>query len=134
MIRRVCWFETRGQCAPAHARQALEEPECRAAIQALQASHDPVAKCGAPALMAFQFHVIGRVDDCCKWLKTNFGFHPQHHETTLKACLAWSKNVTEEHHAPWQFLLASMGTLFCVHLNLALWLEVLHSCEADGQH
>jgi hypothetical protein len=46
----------------------------------------------------------------------------------LKVKLTWSKNVLEERDAPWQTVLGSIDTAFCVLFNLAIWLE-LTSCR-----
>lgn len=134
MIRRVRRFETRAQGAAPQARRALQQAEFRATVNQCRQSNNPIVKYGIVALLVFQFHMIGRVDDCCKWLRTSLAAHEQHTDTALKARLAWSKNVTEERHAPWQYLLGSMDSAFCVLLNLALWLEVFHGYEPDGCH
>jgi hypothetical protein len=42
----------------------------------------------------------------------------------LKARLTWSKNVQEERDAPWQIVLGSLDSVFCVYLSLSLWLEL----------
>ena len=42
----------------------------------------------------------------------------------LKTRLNWSKNVSEERDAPWQIVLGSMDTAFCVLTSLALWMEL----------
>ena len=36
----------------------------------------------------------------------------------------WPKNVSEERDAPWQIVLGSMDTAFCVFASLSLWMEV----------
>ena len=38
--------------------------------------------------------------------------------------LNWSKNVREERDSPWQLILPSMNSTYCVYLHLAIWLEV----------
>ena len=43
----------------------------------------------------------------------------------LQIRLNWSKNVHEERDAPWQLMLPSINSVYCVYLHLALWLEVL---------
>jgi hypothetical protein len=42
----------------------------------------------------------------------------------LKVKFNWSKNVLEEQDAPWQTILGSIDPVFCVLLNLAIWLEL----------
>lgn len=44
-------------------------------------SEDPIMQYGVPALLAFQYHMIGRVDDCCGWKKENLG----EYKKTLKS-------------------------------------------------
>ena len=48
------------------------------------------------------------------------------------ARLVWSKNVNEEQQAPWQHLFGCMDWMFCVLLNVGLWLGIFHSDVADG--
>jgi len=45
--------------------------------------------------------------------------------------MRWSKNVTEERDAPTQIVLASMNSLHCVHLSLAVYLEIFLSRGED---
>jgi hypothetical protein len=42
----------------------------------------------------------------------------------LKTKLNWSKNVNEERDAPWQAVVGSINPIYCVHISVALWLEV----------
>jgi hypothetical protein len=88
--------------------------------------NDMIARFGLPALLAFQFHMIGRVDDCIKWYKEKVGAHDNHPEKCAKARLAWSKNVREERDAPWQHVFGCMDPMFCVLLNVGIWLEAYH--------
>ena len=87
----------------------MQELEYRSIINKLRHSDDKVTKYGIPALMASQFHVIGRVDDCCKWQRENLAVHKLHFQNAAKAGLAWSKKFTEERQAPWQFLFGLYG-------------------------
>ena len=133
MIKKVQKFEVRGEGAPSHARRPLKEAVFRAVMQRLKESNDINSKYGVAALLAFQFHVIGRVDDCCKWKRQNLGAHETHPDKSGKARLAWSKNVLEERDAPWQHLFGCMDPIFCVILNLGLWLEVFHGSIPNGR-
>ena len=70
--------------------------------------------------------MIGRIDDCSKWKTENLSSHDAHPDHAVKARLVWSKNVQEEHHAPWQHVLGCMDWMFCCLLNVGLWLEIFH--------
>jgi len=133
MMKRVACFETRRQGAPSRARRPLREPEFRAIIGELHKRDDIIGKYGVPALLCFQFHMIGRIDDCSKFLRQNFYFHDNHPDKSLKARLAWSKNVYEERDAPWQHVFGCMDPTFCVFVNLGLFLEVFHASVADAR-
>ena len=132
MIKRVEKFEVRGEGSPSRARRPLKEAEFRAVMTGLKGKDDINSKYGIPALLAFQFHLIGRVDDCCKWKRQNLGTHDVHSDKSGKARLSWSKNVREERNAPWQHLFGCMDHIFCVILNLGLWLEVFHRSVPNG--
>jgi hypothetical protein len=83
-----------------------------------------LSKYGVPAQMAFQFHLIARIDCVCQFQSNNRQPHDRFPSHALKVKLNWSKNVLEERDAPWQTVLGSIDSVFCVLLNLALWLEV----------
>jgi hypothetical protein len=90
-------------------------------------------KHGTPALLAFQFHMIGRIDDCCKWKRENTAAHDVFPDKCGKARLAWSKNAQEERDAPWQHLFGCVDPVCCVTLTIGLWLEVFHSTTPNGR-
>ena len=79
--------------------------------------------------MNFQFHTLARIDDTCnvpKEKKTalpNFNF-------ALKTRLNWAKNCYKERNAPWQVVLGSLDSSFCVLISLALWLIMFFSCSS----
>lgn len=136
MIRKVRRFEVRGQGATSKARRALKEPEFRAIMTELREynDNDIVAKYGVGAMLCFQFHMIGRVDDCCKWMRSNLAPHDIHGDKCAKARLPWSKNVNEERSAPWQHMFGCMDWVFCTLLNVGLWLEIFHSRRPQARH
>ena len=80
---------------------------------------------GLYALTNFQFHLIARIDDTTQVLIDNIRVHDSFCNA-LKTRLNWSKNVSEERDAPWQIVLGSMDTAFCVYTSLALWMEWNH--------
>ena len=124
-IRRVAKFETRQQGAPSKARRPFKEPEFRELLARCHECDDDIyAKYMVPAVLCFQFHMIGRVDDCCQWQRSNLAINPAHPEKSAQGRLAWSKNVNEERDAPWQHILASMDWVYCVHLSVGIWLEI----------
>ena len=132
LIRRVRRYEVRGQGSASQARRPLTEAEFRASVIEMRKGPDIYMRYGLPALFAFQFHMIGRVDDVCKWKKENLRAHEVHASKCAEARLCWSKNVNEERDAPWQHLLGAMDALFCCVLNVGLWLEVFHESVPDA--
>jgi hypothetical protein len=132
MIKKVKKYEVRGEGAASQARRPLKEAEYRAILQGLRSSDDIETKYGIPALLNFQFHMIGGVDDCCKWQRENLGIHDVHSDKCAKARLAWSKNVTDERNAPCQHIFGCVDPVFCVLLSLGLWLEVFLSTVPNG--
>ena len=67
--------------------------------------------------------MIARIDDSMNVKMTNFKVCPGF-PWLLQTRMNWSKNVREERDAPWQMMLPSMNTLYCVYCSLALWLEI----------
>ena len=127
LIKRVKRFEIRKQGAEPQARRPLTIAEIKAAMHELRKSDNPESKYGVSALLCFQFHVIGRIDDCCKWYRTNLEAHDSYSGKAARFRLAWSKNVTDERDAPWQHLLGCMDWVFCTILHVGLWLEIFHT-------
>ena len=134
MIRKVKKFEVRGQGVESKARRPLKEAEFRRIIQELRrVDNDIIANYGIPALLAFQFHMLGRVDDSSKWMKKNVGVHDAYPKKAGKARLAWSKNVNDERDAPWQHLFGCMDPIFCVFIHVGLWLEIFHGIVPEAR-
>ena len=80
-----------------------------------------ISKFGVSAQMNFQFHMLARLDDTCNIPKENIQIHPNF-KFALKTRLNWAKNCNEERDAPWQIVLGSLDSSFCVLISLALWL------------
>ena len=137
MIKKVTKFEVRKQGKKSCARRPLKEHKFHSILGQLRSTTDTsdvVSKWDVPALMPFQFHMIGRVDDCSRWQRVNLSIHDAHPDKCLKTRLTWSKNVTEERDTPWQHVMGSMDLEFCVLLNVGLWLEIsLASVVGMGQ-
>ena len=91
-------------------------------------------KYAIPALCAFQFHLIGRIDDTCQFMLAELATHDVH-PFALRARMCWSKNVMEERQAPSQIILGAHDPDFCTLLNLGLYLEEMYPTEmnADGE-
>jgi hypothetical protein len=114
------------QGVPSQARRPLNLTEFRSVYQALKTEgNSPLAKFGIPAQMCFQFHLIARIDCVCQLQRSNLKSHERFTLQALKVKFNWSKNVLEEQDAPWQTVLGSIDSTFCVLLNLSLWLEIL---------
>ena len=69
----------------------------------------------APAFTNFQCHLIAHIDYVSQWQKILFQPHAIFPEFAAKAQLSWSKNVHEEHDAPWQIVLGPKPSSMCVH-------------------
>jgi hypothetical protein len=83
-----------------------------------------IRKYGVPAMLCYQFAMIGRIDDCTQVLVENLQCHDRFPTYALKSRMTWSKNVMDERDAPWQILLGSMVTECCVFVNVGIWLEI----------
>jgi hypothetical protein len=127
LIKYMLKKEVRKQGVPSQADRTMKSNEYRRLMEILKtesADGDIVRKYGIPALANYQFHMIARVDDATQSLKENLKPHDNFPDFALKTRLNWSKNVLEERDAPFQAVLASMDHVYCVHLSLALWLEL----------
>ena len=135
LIKYVKKKEVRKQGVLSSARRPFEEQEFRNLLKLARNDHGTniISRQGIPALLTFQFAMIGRIDDSTQWQKVHFKAHNQFPEIAARARLNWSKNVQEERDAPWQILLGSMDPDFCVLLNTALWLEVFLSTQPGAE-
>ena len=77
--------------------------------------HGNITDCGAPAFTNFQCHLIAHIDYVSQWQKILFQPHAIFPEFAAKAQLSWSKNVHEEHDAPWQIVLGPKPSSMCVY-------------------
>jgi hypothetical protein len=73
----------------------------------------------------FQFHLIARLDDTCRFEECDLKPHPQF-PFALLAKMCWSKNVREERDAPDQIVLGAMDFRYCILLALGVYLETWH--------
>ena len=135
LLKRVKRKEVRKQGVSPKCRRAITEREFRLLLTVLQAANSEIAvatnpivlRFGLPALLNFQFHLIARIDDTTQVLLSNLRAHDFYGTNVLKTRLNWSKNVAEERDAPWQIVMGSMDTAFCVFISTALWLEMSFS-------
>ena len=75
------------------------------------------------ALTNFQFHISARINDTTQALIDHIRIHdlfPNCFNTKLN----WSKNVGNEQDAPWQIVMGSMGTTYCVLVSMAPSMEI----------
>ena len=126
MISEVKQKEVRRQGAPPKARRSLTKDEFRYTQTYLKDVETNIKfKYGARAHNNYQYHLIGRVDDCTQVQFESLQVNEAFPTFALKTKLNWSKNVREEADCPWQFIFGSNDSLFCVLISLALWLEVM---------
>jgi hypothetical protein len=82
-----------------------------------------------PTAAKFQFHMVARVDDTCRFEEEDLKPNPQFPYTLLvKMCR--SKNVLEERDAPDQIVIGAMDRRYCMLLALGIYLEVW--IQVDG--
>jgi hypothetical protein len=123
LIKYVKKKEVRGQGAPSKARRSIKDAEFRRVVELLKEEEGITKKYGIPAMMAFQFHMIARIDCSSQVQIANLRPH-DNFMFCLKVRLNWSKNVMVDRDAPFQAVVASKDPKYCVHLALAMWLEV----------
>ena len=76
--------------------------------------------------MNFQFHMASRLYGTCNISRENIQVHPNF-EFALKTRLNWAKSSNEERDTPWQVILGSFDSNFCVLISLGMWLVVFFS-------
>ncbi len=133
LIKRVKKKEVRKQGVLSQAKRPLTEEEFRRMQHILQ-NHNKsnmIWRYGLYALTNFQFHLLARIDDTTQVLVENIRVHDSFCNA-LKTRMNWSKNVTEERDAPWQIILGSMDTAFCVLASLSLWMELNLRCNPNA--
>ena len=139
LIKYIKKKEVRKQGVQSTARRALTHEEFKSTLEELKnhkkttegKSTSPIWNYGIPASMCLQFHVIARIDDTMHIRMENLR-RSNIFSYLLQVRLNWSKNVREERDSPWQILLPSMNPLYCVYLNLAIWLEIFLELYPHG--
>ena len=101
LIKRVKKKEVRKQGVRSQTRHAFTELEFWALHAVLRGddARSMLWRNGMSAMINFQFHLIGRIDDSVQVLIENLCVHNSF-ANCLKMKLNWSKNVREERNAP----------------------------------
>ena len=126
LIKAVKKKEVRKEGRPSEARRPLEIEEMRRLLNILHGSEDDTIRSVIAAMVKFQFHLVGRLDDTSRFQMADLKIHSQF-PFALQGRMCWSKNVREERDAMEQIILASKDETFCVHVSLANHLETFLS-------
>lgn len=129
-IRLAKLLQVRKNGKKPQARDPLDHPMFQHLIEVLkkeEKSSSYILSHGIPAMLCFQFAMIGRVDDVTQFQLSNLRDHEDFPTDALQAQFSWSKNVHDERQAPWQMLLGSTMTTYCVLVNMGIWIECHHS-------
>ena len=132
LIKRVKKKEVRKQGVASQTRRAITEEEFHKLHTVFRAvGNSMLWQFGMSAMINFQFHVIARIDDTTQVLIEHLRVHDAFAHC-LKTKLNWSKNVADERDAPWQMVLGSVDTTYCVLVSLAIWLEMNMRANANA--
>jgi hypothetical protein len=137
LVRLVNQLQVRKQGQPSQARKACKHAAFQHLIHVLKDEKtrrkhsgrntngrgEHIFSIGIPAFLCFQFAMIGRCDDVSKFFIENLQCHENFPTYALQARFSWSKNCYEEELCPWQILLGSVMTIYCVLVNTGLWCE-----------
>lgn len=132
VIKQVKKAEVRKLGKPTAAVRPLECAEFEWTMSQLMQSDDIKKKYMVSAAAKFQFHLIGRLDDTCRFEECDLKPNPQF-PFALVAKMCWSKNVREERESPDQIVLGAMDFRYCVLLALGMYLEVWHQARRGAQ-
>ena len=127
-IQEVKKHQVRKQGRASRVKRDMTLPEFKKAIELLEAGS--YRNIRWTSCLRLQFNLIGRGDDVHEMDTKNLKRHPQF-EFALQTTLNWSKNVKDERDCPPQIMLGSMNPLFCVLLDLAIYLEVKFSRDGS---
>lgn len=128
-IRLAKLLQVRKNGKKPQARDPLDHPMFLHLIEVLKKEEKSsyVLTHGIPAMLCFQFAMIGRVDDVTQFQIVSLRDHEDFPTDALQAQFSWSKNVHDERQAPWQMLLGSVMTTYCVLVNMGIWIEGHHA-------
>ena len=122
LIRAVRRKETRHLGVPSNADRSFTREEFIQMVDLLSSDGHLINRLRHPAMLKFQFHLIGRSDDTAH-VKKSFLSASSQFPGYLVVKMRWSKNVREERDCPYQIILGSFNSKFCVLLSLSLFLE-----------
>jgi Transcriptional activator of glycolytic enzymes len=124
IIALVYKYEVRQEGSDSQCKRPLRQDEFYMTLELFKASSkkDFAHRRLYPMISLWQYHLIGRVDDCCNFKLRDPRGHPNF-DFAIKTKVRWSKNVHEERKCPDQILLGSMDTRTCVIYHLAIYLE-----------
>lgn len=123
LLKAIKRKEVRGLGAPSRSDRAFTLEEYDQCLKIMNTFEDERKRYLYPAITKFQLHMIGRIDETCYTFR-QYLQHSDQFPFALTIRMRWSKNVVEERDAPPQIVLASMNSLHCVHLALAVYLEL----------
>lgn len=106
LIKKVQKMEVRKQGKASQATRPLTIAEMKFVFDILRKSSTLSKKLAVPALCTFQFHLIGRIDDTCRFDINELYVHGSF-DFALRGRMCWSKNVMEEREAPPQIILGA---------------------------
>ena len=133
VINRVERAQTHGDGIPSTARRPIEYQEFMSifvAARLLYASTNQALCYLVTAVVAVQWHIIGRIDDTMRLTFDSFSHCPTF-DFALKLRLTASKNIRRERQVTDQIILGSNNPLLCVLLNLAAYVEVVLDATVD---
>ena len=133
LISEVEGFETHGEGRDSTARREFEESELRRLLNLFRVTPlgGLVTAFGLPAQFVMQVQMMARLDDTCMFQKQYLDQHNVWGDYALRFRMLWSKTVKKRKQAPWQIMFASADPLFCVFINMAIWLEYKLTCSID---
>ena len=131
LIKAVRKKEVRGQGKESSEDRPFELIEIQFIFVVLHSNTDFERRYLHSTLFKFQIHMIARLDDTCHLLKSSMMPCDQFDFAVITR-LRWSKNVNTEDQAPEQIMLASMDHRYCIHLALAICLEIWIA-EGEGR-
>ena len=136
VIDRVERAQTHGDGIASKARRPIEFQEFVSIFVAARllyaAAHQKLCYL-VTAVVAIQWHIIGRIDDTMRLTFSSIAHCPTF-SYALKLRLSASKNIRREQQVTDQIILGSNNPLLCVLLNLAAYVELVLDAAADKDH
>ena len=117
VINEIKKFEVRGEGCKSSAKHPIRENEFRKQLELLRAQPTFESKLKYPFLLTWQWHLIGRLDDCANFKLDDPRGHKEF-DFALKTKVKWSENVMEERRCPDQVCCDCSLLLFSCSLPL----------------